>query len=115
MRHRPRGVPTSEDIKRNAERSYKYFESASVLRRLGITRDMYFYVYGFTPEGKPVCWGPLPQEEAEAAGRGLISGEVFELDTRDFKKAKQEIKAELMRRGTSPDTALRRMYSPERL
>ena len=108
-------VPTSEDIKANAERTYAQFESGNILRRLGIgPKEAYFYVYGFTPDlGRPMCWGPMPdgQAEATAAAKGLVEGEVFELNTRDLKKAKSEIKAELLRRGENPDKALRRLYS----
>lgn len=105
------GPPTSEDVQKNAERTYKHFQPNEVMRRLGIgVTPTYFYVHGFTPEGKPICYGPVPKEEAEALGRGLIEGEVFELNTSNFAKAKSEIKAELMRRGVPPDNALRRMY-----
>ncbi len=110
---RKKGAPTPSDIKKQAERTYKHFSAKSVLKRLGIkTHDVYFYVYGFIPDsGKCVCWGPLGGEEADAAARGLLEGEVFELETIDLKKAKSEIKAELARRGVDLGTALQPMSS----
>ena len=109
-------IPTSEEIKANAENTYAQFQSANILRRLGIgPKGTYFYVFGWTPEGKAVCWGPMPDglQEALAASKGLVEGEVFEMDTRDLTRAKQEIKAELMRRGMNPDKALKRMSSKQ--
>ena len=107
-------VPTETEIRANAERTYQSFQSQNVLRRLGIgPKNTYFYVFGWTPEGKCVVWGAMPEglSEATALAKGLIEGEVFELDTRDLKRAKQEIKAELLRRGMNPDEALKRISS----
>jgi len=109
-------VPTEAEIKENAERTYRHFESSSVLRRLGIgPKGTFFYVSGFTPEGKFVAWGPMEGglTEATALAKGLIESEVFEAGTRDLKKFKQELKSELMRRGVDPDKALRRMSSKD--
>jgi len=103
-------VPTSQDVKANAEKTYRKFLPQTMLRSLGIGgKPTYFYVYGFTEGGKQMFWGPMPREQAEAAGCGLIEGEVFELETRDLKKATQAIKAELLKRGIDPDKALSRM------
>jgi hypothetical protein len=72
-------------------------------------RDKIFhYVYGITPAGKVVYWGPMPQDEADAAASGLISGEVFILDTSQLKVATAAIKAEMLRRGNNPDLVLQR-------
>jgi hypothetical protein len=114
MRFSRKGPPTSEDIKRNAERTYARYSPRAVMQSLGIVgKALCCYAYGYTPKGKVVCWGPMPPDEAEIAVKSLIDGEVFDLDTKDLTKAKKEIKAELMRRGMNPDDALRRMYSKE--
>ncbi len=102
-------VPSSASVKANAERTYQRFLPATMLRSLGIgTKTKYNYVYGITPGGKIVYWGPLPMDEADACAAGLIDGEVFEIDTRDLRKATQAIKAEKLRRGGDPDQALSR-------
>ncbi len=109
LRHR--GPPTSEDIKENAEKTYRRFDPRQVMKRLGMQpKGVYFYVYGFTQKGKAVFWGPMTDDdEAESAARGLVDGEVFELETRDMTKGVRLIKAELLRRQQPPDSVLRRM------
>lgn len=103
-------IPSSESVKRNAERTYQRFLPKSMLRTLGISgKQTYNYVYGITPGGKQVFWGPMPEDQAEAAAVGLIAGEIFYLDTRDLRKATQAIKAELLKRGNDPDRALGRI------
>ena len=70
----------------------------------------YYYVFGFTKEGKKVCLGPLmSQQEADGKLAELDDGEVFELGTRDLSKATRIVKAELMSRGEEPDEALKRV------
>jgi hypothetical protein len=70
----------------------------------------YFYVFGFSKEGKKMCLGPyVYQSEAESILATLEDGEVFELKTRDLKKATANIKATLLGRGVEPDEALRKM------
>jgi len=70
----------------------------------------YYYVFGFTKEGKKVCLGPMmSSQEADGKLAELDDGEVFELRTRDLSKATRIIKAELMSRGEEPDEALRHM------
>ena len=102
-------VPSSADVKANAERTYQRYLPATMLRSLGIGgKQKYNYVYGITPGGKIVYWGPLPVDEADACASGLIDGEVFEIDTKDLRKATQAIKAEKLRRGNDPDKALSR-------
>lgn len=110
LRHK-RGPPTSEDIKENAERTYHRYDPKQVMRRMGIhPKGVYFYVYGFTQKGKAVFWGPMTDDdEAESAARGLIDGEVFELETKDMLKASRLMKAELLRRQQPPDSVLRGM------
>lgn len=70
----------------------------------------FYYVFGFTGEGKKVCLGPI-MDPSEADGKlaELEDGEIFELKTRDLNKATRIIKAELMSRGEEPDEALRHM------
>jgi hypothetical protein len=103
-------APTSEDVARNAQRSAQRFSAGAISRRLGIGgRPIYFYVYGRTPEGKTVVWLIESLEEADAAARGLIEGEVFELETRDLHKATQSIKAEMLSRGKEIDKVLGRV------
>lgn len=70
----------------------------------------YFYVFGWTKNGKAVCWGPfMSQHEADSSLTELDDGEVFQYDTRDLGRATRQIKAELLARGEDPDVALRRM------
>lgn len=103
-------IPTSADVKRNAEKTYQRYLPKSMLRRIGIgDKPVYFFVYGITEGGKLVFWGPIPQDQADACATGLIAGEVFEMDIKDLRKATQAIKAELLRRGHDPDAALSRM------
>ena len=103
-------IPTSADVKRNAERTYQRYLPKSMLQRIGIgDKPTYFFVYGITEGGKQVFWGPIPRDQADACATGLIAGEVFEMDIKDLRKATQAIKAELLRRGHDPDAALSRM------
>lgn len=103
-------VPTSADVKARAQQTYQRFLPKDMLSRMGlINKSEYIYVYGITPGGKQVFWGSMPEEQAEAAASGLIAGEIFYLDTKDLRKATQEIKAELLKRGHDPDKALSRM------
>lgn len=106
---RRRGPPTADSVRRGAERTYSHFASTNVLARIGIAKPDYAYAYGITPKGKALFLGPIADDEAEAIASALKDGEVFYLGTRDLKKATQEIKAELVRRGKPPDEALARM------
>jgi len=70
----------------------------------------YFYVFGFTREGKKVILGPYTlSAEADARLATLDSGEIFELDTRNETKATQIIKEILMQRSGDADEALKRV------
>ena len=70
----------------------------------------YFYVFGFTGEGKKVFLGPFTERtEADVELAKLDDGEIFESPSRSLAKATREIKAELMSRGEDADEALRRM------
>jgi hypothetical protein len=114
---RQKGAPTPEQIKANAQRTYAHFSPTSVRQRLGIGRkDTFFYVTGLTEAGKRMFWGPMTEglDMAIAAAKGLIEGEVLELETRDLAKAKSEFRAELLSRGKEPDSALERMYNGEK-
>jgi hypothetical protein len=103
-------VPTSASIQQKAEQTYERFLPKTMLRSMGIgSKPTYFFVYGVTPGGKIVYWGPIPRDEADACAAGLINGEVFEMDIKDLRKATQAIKAELLKRGEDPDKALKRM------
>lgn len=79
-----------------------------------IPGQMYFYVFGFTPLGKKVYWGPFYyKNEAELELVGLDQGEIFEWDTRDMSEATRRLKAELLKRarekGDDPDEAIKRV------
>jgi hypothetical protein len=103
-------IPTSADVKRDAERTYARYLPKTMLRTMGIgNKPTYFFVYGITEGGKQVYWGPIPRDEADACAVGLIMGEVFEMDIKDLRKATQAIKAELLKRGQNPDMVLSRM------
>ncbi len=70
----------------------------------------YYWVFGFTREGRKVIWGPhYTQRDADRELVSLEDGEVFELDTRDIARATREIKAVLLQRGEDPDEALKRV------
>lgn len=70
----------------------------------------YFWVFGFTLEGKKVLWGPYyTRKDADRELVSLEDGEVFELGTRDMSRATREVKAELISRGEDPDEALRKV------
>jgi len=70
----------------------------------------FYYVFGFTKEGRKVCLGPfMDSHEADGKLAELDDGEVFELKTKDLSKATRIIKAELMSRGEDADEALRHM------
>ena len=103
-------APSSEDVSRNAQRSAQRFSAGAISRRLGLGgHELHFYVYGFTPEGKCVTWGPMPIEEADAAARGLTEGEVFEMESIQLKVATAAIKAEMLKRGKDIDKVLGRV------
>lgn len=70
----------------------------------------YYYTFGWTAEGKAVCWGPFAtQDEADSALTELAEGEVFQLETKDIHRAVRQIRDELIARGADPDEALKRM------
>lgn len=70
----------------------------------------YFYVFGFTREGKKVILGPYTLSvDADARLATLDSGEIFELDTRNEAKATQVIKEILMQRSGDADEAIKRV------
>lgn len=71
----------------------------------------YYWVFGYTPvDQTKVIWGPY-YDKADAArdSTKLDQGEVFDLNTRDVTRATREIKAELLKRGDSPDDAVQRV------
>lgn len=103
------GIITADDVKANAERTFKHFTPDQVLRRIGGASPTYFYHYGITKQGRPEIMGPETQREAEKFASELEDGEVFELDTVDRKRATAIIKAELIRRGVDHDLALRKV------
>jgi hypothetical protein len=106
-----RGPPTADSIAAAAQRVYRRFAPDAVKRRLGIGgRPAHFYVWGFVPDsGKQITWGPMPVEEADAAARGLIEGEVFEMETIQLKVATSAIKAEMLARGKEFSKVLTRV------
>lgn len=104
-----RGPPTPESFRLQAEKNRKHFSPQNVIRKLGVHKPVYYYVYGITLKGKQLFLGPIPQDEAETIASSLDSGEVFESDYKDQARATREIKAELFRRGIDPDVALSRM------
>lgn len=106
---RRRGPPKADDVKMNAQRIYSHFAPNSVLQRLGLGKPTYFYHYGITKKGRIEFMGPESRQEADMYAGELDDGEVFEMDTRDLKKATQQMKAELIRRGEEHDKALQRV------
>ena len=105
-----RGPPTADKIRARAERTYAHFAPNNVLARLGISKPSYYYVYGILPKKhKPFFDGPMAQDEADEIASMLIDGEVFDMDTKSLSRATGEIKAELIRRGKSPDEATDRI------
>ena len=70
----------------------------------------YFYVFGFTREGKKVFLGPYTLScDADARLAELTDGEIFELDTRNEARATQIVKEILMQRTGDADEAMRKV------
>lgn len=70
----------------------------------------YHYVLGFTRDkNRKVFWGPMSEEEAYRCLGELQDGEIFKLKTRDPRRAVREVRDILIKRGTSPDEALRKL------
>jgi len=71
----------------------------------------YYYVLGFTKvKGRKVFWGPfLESDEAYKWLAQLNDGEQFELSTRDPHRAVREVRNLLIKRGDSPDEALKKL------
>jgi hypothetical protein len=71
----------------------------------------YYYVLGFTKvKGRKVFWGPfLESDEAYKWLAQLNDGEQFELITRDPHRAVRLVRDMLIKRGESPDEALKRL------
>ena len=109
MARRMKKPRTAEEVRRNAERTYKHFAPENILHRVGISKPTYFYHYGITESGKAEVMGPERQEEAERYAAELDEGEVYELDTMQLAKATRIIKAELIKRGVAHDKALERI------
>lgn len=111
MMGRRRGPPTADSIRASAERTYAHFSPESVLARIGVAqKSKYYYVYGILPQKrKPFFDGPMALDEADEIASMLVDGEVFEMDTKQLSVATQQIKAELIRRGKSPDEAVTRI------
>lgn len=90
-------------LKRLEDKTYKQ----PVYRYPG---QKYFWVFGFTKEGKKLVLGPYTlSSEADARLVGLVDGEVFELDTRNESRATRIIKETLMERSGDADEAMRRV------
>ncbi|MEM3426777.1 MAG: hypothetical protein QW212_00755 [Nitrososphaerales archaeon] len=71
---------------------------------------VYYYVLGFTKEkGRKVFWGPMSEEDAYRCLGELQDGEIFKLKTRDPRRAVREVRDLLIKRGVSPDEALRKL------
>ncbi len=80
-------------------------------------KQTFWYVFGFTKEGKKVILGPkMSAQEADTTLATMDDGEIFELKTRDPSRATREIKAILLERTENPDYAIERMKHqiPER-
>jgi len=70
----------------------------------------YYWVFGWTPLGKAVLWGPYTtNQEAELNATVLDTYEIFVLNTIDTAKASREVKHELIARGEDPDEAMKRL------
>jgi hypothetical protein len=93
----------AKKLKRLQDRTYKQ----PVFRYPGMK---YFYVFGFTKEGKKLCLGPYcVGAEADGVLAGLEQGEIFELDTRDLSRATRIIKEKLMERTGDADEAMKKV------
>lgn len=114
-RRKHRGVKLAltsgpEALERSKEAFYNQFSPEVLEAQVMPTTPRYYYVYGITAKGKVVYWGPMTTaQEADQELAKLDDGEIFERTTKNLAKATQEIKAELIRRGKSPDEALKRL------
>jgi hypothetical protein len=70
----------------------------------------FWYVLGFTKgKGRKVFWGPMQEEDAMRALNELNEGEFFKLKTKDPHRAVREVRDILIKRGESPDEALKKL------
>jgi len=70
----------------------------------------YYWIFGWTPLGKNVLWGPhSTTQEAELEAMALDTYEIFQLDTVNTARASREVKHELIARGVDPDEAMKRL------
>lgn len=107
---------TPEDIRTQAERTYRHFTPSSVRQKFGIgSSNEYTYVFGYAMKDNGrvvfVTDGPMDQQKAEQIGSMLIEGRTITLSTRDLKKAKGIIAAEVAEREKSFTPALQRKYT----
>jgi len=76
---------------------------------LGGSSGTWWWAFGQTEKGKRALLGPFSSEtEAHERADKLDDMELFQLDTRNQARATQEIKAILLKRGSTADDALTR-------
>ena len=74
----------------------------------------YFWVLGYSREGKRALIGPYPNDiESNVAADDLDEPEVYELDTRSQPRATKQIKANLFTEDRDMDSALSPQLHPK--
>ncbi|KKN33911.1 hypothetical protein LCGC14_0799040 [marine sediment metagenome] len=70
---------------------------------------MYFWVLGYSDEGKRVLLGPYASEEKAAEAADFLEETIiYPLETRNQQKASRQVKAELLQDGESSGEAMQR-------
>ncbi len=77
---------------------------------------MYFWVLGYSDEGKRVLLGPYTSEEKAAEAADYLGESiVYPLETRNQQRASRQVKAELLQDGESSGEAMQRQSHPKGL
>ncbi len=70
---------------------------------------MFYWVFGYSEEGKRALLGPYPTEEKAAEVADLLTdAEIYPLETRNQQKATKIVKAKLIQEGVNVDEAFQR-------